>query len=445
MNPIVIETFAGPGGGSTGLRLAGWTGDAVGVEWDEQAAATARAAGHERVVADVAVVDPLDVAAGRPVAGFIGTPPCPTFSTAGQGAGRRLVEILAAAITAAARGRFDRSTVMRECTRALYPVADAELPRRDRLAWARRHAEMSTLVVEPMRWVRALGPRWVVLEQVPPVLPLWQAMAAELRALGYRVWTGVLDAECYGVPQTRDRAILIADLDAPVGRPEATHQRYVSGRAAQTEPDLFGDPLPPPVSMAAALGWGVTDRPTWTARNAESVRLQVNQTSGGTERAAAEPAPTIFCSRPGNLRWMAPAGKTSTMVDPRPDSDPAHTITGKGTATWVQDRPSTTVCGDARIGAPGHRDREGGERQFGEHAVRVTVAEAGILQSFPADYPWQGTKTAQYRQVGDAVPPLLAAACIAPRLAVARPALLRAWPPPAHPGDMPLPLFGEAS
>ena len=39
--------------------------------------------------------------------------------------------------------------------------------------------------------------------------------------------------------------------------------------------------------------------------------------------------------------------------------------------------------------------------------------DGSILQSFPPDYPWHGTKTSQQRQVGNAVPPLMAAHILA--------------------------------
>lgn len=65
-----------------------------------------------------------------------------------------------------------------------------------------------------------------------------------------------------------------------------------------------------------------------------------------------------------------------------------------------------TVAGDPRIAAPGHH-----ERQM-NNAERVTVAEAAALQSYPPGFTFAGTKTKQFLQVGNAVPPLLAEAIL---------------------------------
>ncbi len=49
-------------------------------------------------------------------------------------------------------------------------------------------------------------------------------------------------------------------------------------------------------------------------------------------------------------------------------------------------------------------------------AIRITASEAGALQSFPQDYPWQGGKSRQFEQIGNAVPPLLAHHLLQPHL-----------------------------
>jgi DNA (cytosine-5)-methyltransferase 1 len=86
---------------------------------------------------------------------------------------------------------------------------------------------------------------------------------------------------------------------------------------------------------------------------------------------------------------------------------------------WTTRRPATTVLSTPRISAPGARDRDPswqrGDKwphQF-KNAVRVSVEEAAVLQGFRADYPWQGSRTRCFLQVGNAVCPPVARLVVA--------------------------------
>lgn len=81
---------------------------------------------------------------------------------------------------------------------------------------------------------------------------------------------------------------------------------------------------------------------------------------------------------------------------------------------WTRRRPATTVLPTPRIAAPSARDRDPswrpGEKppaQF-TNAVRVGVEEAAVLQGFRPGYPWQGSRTRCFLQIGNAVCPPLA-------------------------------------
>ncbi|KAA6216441.1 DNA cytosine methyltransferase [Streptomyces filamentosus] len=217
------DLFAGPGGIDIAARQLGI--HLTGIEWDANAVATRTAAELPTRHGDVRLFGP---GLFRNEDGLAAGPPCQTFTNAGLGLGRSALALLAAAVKAAGT------------TGQVATPAGLD--------------DRTTLVLEPLRWILqadAAGAlyRWIVLEQVPAVLPIWQAYREALEARGYSATCGVLNAEEYGVPQTRRRAVLVARLDGVAKLPAPTHRRFVKG-----VPQSAGDPsLLPWVSMADVL------------------------------------------------------------------------------------------------------------------------------------------------------------------------------------------------
>lgn len=376
---IDIDLFAGPGGWDEGARPLGI--EPVGFEWGDAQCATARAAGHERAQGDISKLNPVDATDGAQVRGLIASPPCQGFSMAGKGKSREDSALLLRAIPHMKPHNIDAAIA------ALYSqmADDRSLP-----------------VLEPLRWTMRLAPRWLAWEQVPAVLPIWEAVAAVLRKAGYSVATGNVQAEMYGVPQTRKRAILVARSDGKEARlPTPTHSRYYS-----RSPERLDGGVQKWVSMAEALGWGVDERVGFPRRSdgrGEILEVDGRAYRGRDLRPATEPSQTVTEKARSWERLQRAA--VAAEVAPRVNNQSGTEFD----LAWPLDRPSPVVAGREIITMPGaNANRFNGATKSRNDGVRVTVAEAAVLQSFPVDYPWQGTKTQQFQQVGDAIPPLLA-------------------------------------
>ena len=78
---------------------------------------------------------------------------------------------------------------------------------------------------------------------------------------------------------------------------------------------------------------------------------------------------------------------------------------------WAHQRPSTTIVGSFKpemVAPPTWRKPGDGPRQNQPDAILITLEEALTLQGFPKKYIVSGPKTAQWLQVGNAVPPKMA-------------------------------------
>ena len=152
------------------------------------------------------------------------------------------------------------------------------------------------------------------------------------------------------------------------------------------------------------------------------IASRAEQVSAPAPTHAEHPAEDLF----GDLRlpWVFMA----TALGWHGEDRPARTLAGNRAPRWLYDDPDGT---HGRIVKRSNYGEDGDTGRRTTHdAVRITTEEAATLQSFPDGYPWQGNKTRVFEQIGNAVPPLLAAHCVAAARGL-DPALITAATPAA--------------
>ena len=210
------------------------------------------------------------------------------------------------------------------------------------------------LTIKYFELVAGLRPKVFLFENVPGLLTvndgddfrnLWHFI---IETTGYTLFRTVLKAVDFGVPQIRERLFIVGF------RPDISS-------------DKFHFPIRPtsevPLQVPVPSGWaleGVEHLPNHEIRiHTEAVRKRFERLPQGKRDRGS------YCDR----------------IDP---SKPSHTV----------------LIGSSAGGARPHVHPT-------EPRV-LTVRECARLQSFPDWYEITGSRTEQYRQVGNAVPPLLA-------------------------------------
>lgn len=388
--PTVLDLFSGAGGLSLGFRLAGYRVLGALDCWDDACASIHANEPRSKVLcADVTTISEEAFCAdlGERPDVVLGGPSCQGFSTS------------------------------------------SGLSRNGR----REDDPRNSLFMHFVRLVRKLQPPWVVMENVPGLLlynkgQVARLIIAEFAAAGYSVVPIILLAADFGVPQLRRRLVFIGNR---------TGQRVSFPLPTHGDPALWKNfALPfahlsrignknvnadraPHVSIGEAIGDlsplaageqrepGPYPSPPLTA-------YQEFMRQGATELtlhcaghlSRANLACVRILEEGQNWRDLPPALREHRFGKIR--SYDATTVFRR--SCW--DRPShtiTTKCNDPTAGAFIH-PRE--HRTF-------SLREAARLQSFPDAYRFVGSEGSIRRQIGNAVPPLLAkriAEAIAPEV-----------------------------
>lgn len=362
--PIAVDLFSGAGGLSAGVEAAGWV-VAAAADHDQRALET-----HRHNFPGLALDLDLGEQAARdsfvslfddiPVDLVAGGPPCQPFSRAGRSKIRSLVDA----------GMRDAIDHRRELWSAFLEVA------------------------------LRLEPRAILMENVPDMglgddFRVVRNMVDALEEAGYATKVQLADAWRFGVPQHRKRLILLARRDGhafswPDERPTITTLRDSIGDLPRLGPTTGAREMAyvPPAHqsdfaarMRADATPGVLHDHMTRAVRADD--LQVFEMMDSQ---------TLYSDIPEHLRRY----KADSFDDKYKRLD------------W--DHVSRSIT--AHIAKDGYWYIHPGEHRT------LTVREAARIQTFPDSFRFSGTRSDAFRQIGNAVPPMLgeaAALALIPR------------------------------
>lgn len=240
------------------------------------------------------------------------------------------------------------------------------------------------LYLAVFKMVQQYNPKAFIIENVPGMATLYNGEIKEeilkrFRTLGYNIEPRILCAADFGIPQIRKRLIFMGirkDLGVPAF-PEAkfTPENYRTCR------DAISD-LPPLIDSLGEEESVYTSEPISEYQKIMRKNCTVLHNHIATNHTQMVKDTIALVPEGGNYKNLPDGiGKSRKFHE-----------------AWTRydgNKPSRTID-------TGHRNH------FHYEYNRVpTVRENARLQSFPDDFIFVGTKTQQYRQVGNAVPPLL--------------------------------------
>jgi DNA (cytosine-5)-methyltransferase 1 len=244
-------------------------------------------------------------------------------------------------------------------------------------ASAKRQDPRRSLLLRLLPILDLLEPELILVENVPGLRSqstpagTFNRFLKALRSRGYHVTSGTVDCQKYGVPQRRRRLVIMASRLGPVSLPIPTHGKVSGALPVSTVGDWIKD-LPP--IKAGQAHPEVLNHVASGLTEINLKRLRATPEGGGRADWPAELRLACHSDHRGHsdvygrMRFDAPAPVLTTKCTSISNGRFGHPI---------QDRP-------------------------------ISVREAACLQTFPLDYFFVGGIKSTTRQVGNAVPVLLA-------------------------------------